>query len=87
MKKIVTLLILCNLFLLPSGTEDNRSDSKIRMEKQIQKEIEKEKRYAQEKTFYQAKDYDFKGAEVNAESLESLPELEEDDFNMDSVYD
>ena len=86
MKKILTLLIFWNILLFASNSDNNVSEN--RAEKQIQKEMEKEKRYAQEKTFYQAHDYDFKGAEVNQASVDSLPDLEEDyDFNMDSVYD
>lgn len=60
---------------------------KNRIEQQIQKEIEKEKKYSKEQTFYQTKDYDLKGAEINEDSLSTLPELEEDDFDMDAVYD
>ena len=68
----------------------NSSDSakKKRMEKQIQIEMEKEKKYAKEQMFYQGHNYDFKGAEVNPDSLESVPHIEvQDDFDMDSVYD
>jgi len=31
--------------------------------------------------------YNFKGSEVDQESLEHVPELELDDLDMDSVYD
>jgi len=50
--------------------------------------MEKEKKYAKEQVFYQTHNYDFKGAEVNQDSIESIPNIEvQDDFDMDSVYD
>ena len=50
--------------------------------------MENEKKYAKEQIFYSTENYDFKGAEINKDSLDSVPELEpEYDFDMDSVYD
>jgi len=49
--------------------------------------MEKEKKYAKEQTFYTEEKYDLKGAEVNMDSLSNLPDIEDDDFDMDSVYD
>ncbi len=85
----MTNFFLISIFLLTSvsfaaGTEDNKS---IRAKKQIKIEMEREKRYAKEQTFYQNDNYDFKGSEVNKESLDTLPEIEVDDLDMDSVYD
>ncbi len=88
MKKILTLLLLSVSLLLAAGNKDSDAEAKVRLEKQIQKELQNEKKYAEEQTFYRYDNYDFKGAQVNEESLEGLPEIENlDDFNMDSTYD
>ena len=87
MKKILTFVLIVNSLLLASNSENNNK-SKSRTETQIEKEMEKEKKYAKEQTFYTGKDYDLKGAEVNEESLSSIPAMEpEDDFDMNDVYD
>ena len=49
--------------------------------------MEKEKRYSVDQTFYQGSEYDLSGLEVNPDSLDSVPELEIQDLDMDSVYD
>ncbi|MEA2099848.1 MAG: hypothetical protein U9P72_06950 [Campylobacterota bacterium] len=87
MKKILTLIILLNSLLLASSVSDNEKERKERLEKQILIEIEKEKKYSKEQTFYTNDNYDFKGSEVNPDSIDSVPEIEVDDFDMDSVYD
>ncbi|MEA1893380.1 MAG: hypothetical protein U9N33_11825 [Campylobacterota bacterium] len=88
MKKILTLVILLNTLLLASNNaKENDTQRKSRIDKQIQIEMEKEKKYSKEQTFYSGKEYDFKGAEVNKDSLDSVPEIPVDDFNIDSVYD
>ena len=56
-------------------------------EEQLQKDIEKEKKYSKEQVFYSYEYYDFSSAEVNQKSLNSIPDLELDDLDMDSVYD
>lgn len=87
MTKILMLFIVSSALLF-AASSDKKNDRKNRVEKQIKKEMEKEKKYSKEKTFYQAKDYDFKSAEVNPDSLDSVPNIElQDDFDMDSVYD
>jgi hypothetical protein len=79
------ILILIVLFASFSHSADN-VDKKKRLEKQIQKEMQNEKKYAQEQKFYTEENYDFKGAEVNKESLKSIdviesdPEMESSDF-------
>lgn len=75
----------CLVLSLASNTSANKK--KILIEKQIKIEIEKEKKYSREQAFYTYDYYDFKGAEVNVDSLDSIPELEMDDLDMDSVYD
>ena len=88
MKKILTFVIIFNSLLFAANTDKNDTTRKSRIEKQIKKEMENEKKYARERTFYSQDNYDFKGAEVNKDSLDSVPELEPQyDFDMDSVYD
>lgn len=85
MKRVIIFILVVNSLLL--ATSDVDSAKKSRIKKQIQKEIEKEKKYSKEKIFYSEKNYDFKGSEINTESLKSLPEIKVDDLDMDSVYD
>jgi len=85
MKKIMIFLIL--LSITATASQDKKDEKKARTQKQIQIELEKEKKYAKEQKFYMQDNYDFKGAEVNPESVKHLPPLEVDDLDMDSVYD
>ena len=87
MKKFLIFVIIFNAILFASDNNGVSDEKKIRLKKQIEKEMQKEKKYAREQTFYQGKNYDLKGAEVNEESLSSLPILEADDLDMDDVYD
>ena len=88
MKLFLTLVIIFNSLLIASSDAKSDKERKKRVEKQIKKEMENEKKYAKEQTFYSQDNYDFKGAEVNKESLDSVPKLEPQyDFDMDSVYD
>jgi len=66
----------------------NKSKEKARMEEQVRKQMEKEKKFAKEQTFYQGDEYDLKGAEVDPNSLSTIPKLEpEYDFDMsEGVY-
>ncbi len=87
MKLFLIFTILFNTLLLASNTKID-AKKKARTEKQIKIEMEKEKKYAREQTFYQAHNYDLKGAEVNPDSIDAVPDIEvQDDFDMDSVYD
>ena len=88
MRYILIFIIIFNSLLMSSSSDKSEKERKSRAEKQIKKEMENEKKYARERTFYSEDNYDFKGAEVNKESLKSIPVLEpEYDFDMDSVYD
>ena len=88
MKIFLTFMIIFNSLLMASDSAKSEKERKSRVEKQIKKEMENEKKYAKEQTFYSTENYDFKGAEVNKDSLDSVPELEPQyDFDMDSVYD
>jgi hypothetical protein len=87
MKKILILLLGVSLFLVASDKNSSESAKKARLEDQIKKEMQKEKKYAKEQVFYKMENYDFKGSEVNPATVDATPEIEEDDFDMDSVYD
>ncbi|MEN8303616.1 MAG: hypothetical protein ABFQ64_06075 [Campylobacterota bacterium] len=88
MKIFLTFMILFSSLLIAADSSKKEKERKSRIEKQIKKEMENEKKYAKEQTFYSAENYDFKGAEVNKDSLDSVPDLEPQyDFDMDSVYD
>jgi hypothetical protein len=54
------------------------------IDQELQKAIEQEKKFAKEQTFYNAETYDFKGAEVNKDSLTNVPLIEMDDPGIDS---
>ena len=86
MKKIlVSTILLSSLLLASNSSVDNKQ--KERAKKQLLIEMEKEKKYSREQTFYTKDNYDFKGSEVNPDSVNSIQEIEVDDFDMDSVYD
>ncbi len=88
MKIFLTFMIIFNSLLMASDSAKIDKDKKARAEKQLKKEMENEKKYAKEQTFYSEENYDFKGAEVNKDSLDTVPKLEPQyDFDMDSVYD
>ncbi len=88
MRLFLTCILLFNTFLMAAESSSSESERKKRVEKQLKIEMEKEKKYSKEQTFYQSHNYDFKGAEVNPNSVESVPDIEiQDDFDMDSVYD
>ncbi len=88
MKIFLTFMIIFNSLLMAADSAKSDKERKARAEKQLKKEMENEKKYAKEQTFYNQDNYDFKGAEVNKDSLDSVPELEPQyEFDMDSVYD
>ncbi len=88
MKIFLTFMIIFNSLLMAADSTKSDKERKARAEKQLKKEMENEKKYAKEQTFYNQDNYDFKGAEVNKDSLDSVPELEPQyEFDMDSVYD
>ncbi|MCD6172995.1 MAG: hypothetical protein J7J96_04275 [Sulfurimonas sp.] len=87
MNFFMTFILIFSSLLLASDSVSTDKEKQERLEKQIQIEMEREKKYAKEQTFYQQGNYDLKGSEVNKDSLSTLPDLEEDEFDMDSVYD
>ncbi len=84
MRKILILAIVFNSLLWSANAD---SEKEKRLKKQIEIEMENEKKYSREQTFYSEKYYDFKGSEVNKETVESIEEIEPLEFDMDSVYD
>jgi len=87
MKKIFIFMLIVNSLLLASNQVDNQKAKKKLLEKHLKMEMEKEKKYSKEQTFYNEKNYDFKGAEVDPDTVKSIHGIEVDDFDMDSVYD
>lgn len=86
MKTFLILFIIFNIFVF--AADQNTTMKKNTIDKHLVKQMEKEKKYAKEQKFYSEKNYDFKGAEVDEKSLDSIPVIKpENDFNMDSVYD
>ena len=86
MKNIILFILIFNSVIFASNIE-TENEKKFRIEQQIKEEIDKEKKYAQEQKFYNNNNYDFKRSEVNQKSLSTIPEIDLDDLNMDSVYD
>ncbi len=84
MRYFLILTLMMSSLLLAEKNKDTKSIT----EKHLEIQMEKEKKYSREQTFYSTENYDFKGAEVNPESLKNItiPEVQ-DDFDMDSVYD
>lgn len=85
MKYLLLLYIVSSIFLNANEVKQKESITN----KNIEKQIQKEKKYTKEQRFYQSKEYDLKGAEVNMESVKNLPDVEDtnEGFNMDDVYD
>ncbi|MEA1955925.1 MAG: hypothetical protein U9N02_05475 [Campylobacterota bacterium] len=80
-------LMFTLLFSSLSFADEADKKSKELLKEQVKEQMQREEKYAREQTFYQANNYDFKGSEVNQDSVSNLKEIEVDDFNMDSVYD
>ena len=88
MKFFIILTVMLSLSLSAQSLSKDEIAKKERAAKQLKIEMEKEKKYSKEQQFYQSKNYDFKGAEVNQDSVDSVPDIElQDDFDMDTVYD
>ncbi|HIP12639.1 MAG TPA: hypothetical protein EYG73_07970 [Arcobacter sp.] len=85
MINIILIAFICTISLNANNSIESKKH--ILIQKQLKIEIEKEKKYSIEQTFYGYDNYDFAGSEINKESLESIPNLELDELDMDSVYD
>ncbi len=90
MKRFLTLFLLISMFLYASNSDKNGSkNSKNVVNDAVKKAMEQEKKFEVEQTFYKADQYDFKGSEINPESLKHIETIEPDfDFDMnEGVYD
>jgi hypothetical protein len=68
--------------------ENSSSKETTRAEKQLEKQMKREEKFAKEQMFYHGKNHDLSYAEVNEESIDSVPLIEPDyEFDMDDVYD
>ena len=89
MKPFIIFVILSITSILLYSSEHNSTKDENQTKEAIKKAMEKEKEYAKEQRFYNADEYDFKGAQVDPKTLEKIPVLEPDyDFDMSTgVYD
>ena len=82
--KTLTLLIIAASVTIASDNDQNSSKKNIRIQKAVQKAMEKEKKYAKEQRFYSADEYDFKGAEIDPNTLDNIETIEPDyDYTND----
>ena len=63
---------------IASENENNSSIKQQRLQKALKKAMQKEKKYAKEQKFYNADEYDFKGAEIDPASLNDIETIEPD---------
>jgi hypothetical protein len=89
MKPFIIFVILSFTFVILYSSQHNSTKYNVQTKEAIKKAMEKEKEYAKEQRFYNADEYDFKGAQVDPKTLEKIPVLEPDyDFDMSTgVYD
>jgi len=86
-KRTLAFVLIFNSLLLASGDTKEEIEKKQRHERNLRAQIQEEKKFAEEQTFYQTENYNFKGSEVNQDSLDSIPDIEVDPFDMTNVYD
>jgi beta-glucanase (GH16 family) len=77
MKNILLALLLISTVLLAENNKSDSGENSI-LKKQLKKAMEDEKKFANEQKFYKADEYDFKGSEVNEESLKNIETIESD---------
>lgn len=85
MKKIIIFLFTTSLIAL-FAKDINTSTKKLLEKQALEKAMKQEKKFAKEQKFYNAENYDFKGAEVNEESLKNVPLIPVDPFDITDVY-
>jgi len=76
--KILLLSAIAVSVVTASDDENNASRKKQLIQKSLQKAMEKEKKYAKEQKFYNADEYDFKGAEIDPAMLKDIETIEPD---------
>ena len=83
MKKIFLLLALVSITLMATEAKTKAQKAADALEEAMAKE----KQYAKEQMFYQGDEYDLGSYEVNPNSIDDMPLMEnQDDFDMDDVY-
>jgi len=88
------LIVSCSAGLNADNNESLQKDNKSnlskeqRAKKQLEVQMKREEKFAREQTFYKGKNHNLSYAEVNPDSVDSVPLIEPDyDFDMDDVYD
>ena len=72
------LTILITLTVSIFATDHNTTQTKKRLQKEIQKQMALEKKYAKEQRFYQGDAYDLKSKEIDPEILKNVKVIEPD---------
>ncbi len=80
----IAILMLFSILYAQERAHASADTNRSIVDQELQKAIALEKKYAKEQKFYDAKTYDFKGAEVNKASLANVPLIEPDDEDVDS---
>ena len=76
--KILFLVSIAFVTALTANNDNNITKKSIRIQKAVQRAMEKEKKYAKEQKFYNADEYDFKGAEIDPATLKDIENIEPD---------
>jgi hypothetical protein len=94
MKKALLLVLLLSFASSTLSADNNKtttsaeSNATKRANEQLKIQQAREKKFAREQTFYKGKNHDLSYAEINPDSIDSVPLIEPDyDFDMDDVYD
>jgi hypothetical protein len=85
MKNILLALLLISTVLLAENNKSDSGENSI-LKKQLKKAMEDEKKFANEQKFYTADEYDFKGSEVNEESLKHIEAIQSDPNSYSSDF-
>ena len=82
---LVAILMLSTSLCAEENKTTNHADTNHSIiNQELQKAMEQEKKFAKEQTFYNAETYDFKGSEINKDSVKKLEVIEMDDPDLDS---
>ena len=88
---LVFFLLFSSLLFADNNMQQNKKEltKEERAKKNLEDQVKREEKYAREQKFYSAKNYDFKGAEVDEETVNAIPDKPNtnEDFDMDSTYD
>ena len=76
--RYILLIFITVSIGIASDNENNNSIKQQRLQKALQRAMQKEKKYAKEQKFYNADEYDFKGAEIDSASLNDIEVIEPD---------